>query len=466
MSDEKKHILIVDDEPNNLQLMRQVLEDQYKLAFATSGQKALKIVYEINPDLILLDIVMPDVNGYEICKNLKSDEHTRDIPIIFITAMGDEIDEAKGLEMGAVDYIIKPISRHIVRARVKNHLELKQARKDLEKQNRFIKKIFGRYLSDDIVKNILETPEGMKIGGERRKVTVLITDLRGFTSMCEQYTPEEVVGTINIFLEKMIKITLRYGGTIEEIVGDGLVIVFNAPVLQEDHPLLAVRCALEMQLAMPEINQRNLEIGYPRVDMGIGVNTGDVVVGNIGSDMRTKYGIIGKNVNLAARIESYTVGGQILISENTKNACGSILQINNRQEVIAKGVSAPINIYEISGIGGEHNIYLPEKKDIKMIPAIPPLDAIFRVVEDKHASRTAYNGKVFMIGSDCMEVKCERSFRPFTDLKIVLFDPDGMEIAGDFYGKLFHIDNSNDFRIQFTSVSPMVRKFIDGVLNN
>jgi adenylate cyclase len=180
-----------------------------------------------------------------------------------------------------------------------------------------IRKTFGRYLTDQVVAQLLESPSGLQLGGERRQLTLLTSDLRGFTAMAEGLPPEEVIKIINFYLGNMAEVITKYQGTIDEFMGDGILVLFGAPTSGPDDPERAIACALEMQLVMAAVNQQMEEWGFSALEMGIGIHTGEVVVGNIGSEKRAKYGVVGANVNLTYRIESYTTGGQILISQAT-----------------------------------------------------------------------------------------------------------------------------------------------------
>ena len=175
-------------------------------------------------------------------------------------------------------------------ALLESNAQLNDANQSLEKHNRFIRHTFGRYLSDDIVDNLLDHPEGLKLGGETRLVTILMSDLRGFTSMSKRLVPEQVVAILNRYLGAMVEVIGRHQGTIDEFIGDAILVIFGAPVRRADHAESAVACAVSMQLAMDPLNEANRRDGLPELEMGIGVNTGEVVVGNIGSDTRAKYG--------------------------------------------------------------------------------------------------------------------------------------------------------------------------------
>ena len=198
------------------------------------------------------------------------------------------------------------------------------------------------------------------MGGEKRKISMIMTDLRGFTSLSERLPPQRVVALLNRYLTTMVSVIKQYQGTIDEFIGDAIFVLFGAPLWQEDDAQRAVACAVAMQLAMAAINEQNREEDLPEIEMGIGVHTGQVVVGNIGSPERMKYGVVGSHVNLTSRIQSYTTGGQILISEATRQEVGQILRLGKQSEVKAKGIEHPITLFEVFGIGGKHKLQLTD----------------------------------------------------------------------------------------------------------
>ncbi|RMF23587.1 MAG: adenylate/guanylate cyclase domain-containing protein, partial [Cyanobacteria bacterium J083] len=218
-----------------------------------------------------------------------------------------------------------------------------------------IRHTFGRYLSREIVATLLESPEGLKLGGERKSITILTSDLRGFTAIAEHLSPEEVVRILNFYLGTMAEVISAYQGTIDEFMGDGILVLFGAPVAREDDAIRAMACALAMQLAMQSVNQQMQKWGLPELAMGIGINTGEVVVGNLGSEKRAKYGVVGSQVNLTYRIESYTLGGQILLSPTTYNLGKDLIVIDEKKEVTPKGLQKPITVYGLVGIKGKYN---------------------------------------------------------------------------------------------------------------
>ncbi len=345
--------------------------------------------------------------------------------------------------------------------------EARKEREVAEIKSRFIRETFGRYLSDEIVDSILEDPAGLTLGGEKRTVTIMMTDLRGFTSICERLPAEAVVGMINIYLEVMTRIIFKYQGTIDEFIGDAILVIFGAPVLRDDDALRAVACALDMQLAMREVNERNLAAGYPEVLMGIGINTGSAVVGNIGSSRRVKYGAVGSSVNLTSRIESYTVGGQILISESTAQACGEHLRIDSQLEVMPKGVKTPITIYEVGGTKWTVNLSLPKQGTEEMSELSPPLKISFAPLVDKDAGTRTHNGLVCRLSERMAEVHAETTMEKLTNLRITVFDHQGESIATDIYAKVSDqmTDTPSAFRIHFTSITPETAELIKKLSN-
>ncbi len=222
----------------------------------------------------------------------------------------------------------------------------------------FVRDTFGRYVSKQVVDQILESPEGQKIGGQKADVTVLFSDLRGFTGLSETNDPEAMVQLLNRYLESMSEIILKFNGVIDEFIGDGILAIFGVPQSRRDDPERAVACALAMQNALARLNPDIVSQGYPELEMGIGINTGEVIVGNIGSEKRLKYGIVGSAVNIASRIESNTVGGQVMIGEATYRHVQAQVQAEAPQTVMMKGLKLPLVMYSITAVGEPYNIRL------------------------------------------------------------------------------------------------------------
>ncbi|HEY9701908.1 MAG TPA: adenylate/guanylate cyclase domain-containing protein, partial [Allocoleopsis sp.] len=346
--------------------------------------------------------------------------------------------------------------------------ELAEANVDLEVRNQLIRKVFGRYLTDEVVANLLENPENLKLGGEKRKITILTSDLRGFTANSARLEPEDVIKTINMYLHHMAEIITKYHGTIDEFMGDGILVLFGAPNCNKDDAIRAIACAIEMQLEMSIVNEKVTGWGLPPLEMGIGINTGEVIVGNIGSEKRAKYGVVGNEINVTYRIESYSVGGQILISESTYNEAKDLVQIFEQKSIQPKGVSQPINIYELGGIGGDYNLYLPKEEQI-FRPLSEVINLQYTTLEGKHIGNNFSHGSLIEISAKAAKVRLKSAekddFPPvLTNIKINLlgFDKFG-EVSGDIYAKVMAISEENNyFEIYFTNVpSEIKQKLMD-----
>ncbi|HEY9614130.1 adenylate/guanylate cyclase domain-containing protein [Allocoleopsis sp.] len=327
-----------------------------------------------------------------------------------------------------------------------------------------IRKAFGRYLDDRVVAKLLESPGGLKIGGEKRTITMLTSDLRGFTALAERLTPEEVVKVLNLYLKYMTEVIAEYQGTIDDFLGDGILVLFGAPTLREDDSRRAVACAVAMQLAMDSINEKLKPLGCPKLEMGIGINTGEVVVGNIGSEKRTKYSAIGSHVNLTFRIETYTVGGQIFISESTLNEVESIVRINGRKEIKPKGVKQAITIYNVEGIGGEYNLFLSQQEeDFFPLPEEICLQFHYALLDGKHISDSLFKGSLVKLSAKGAMLRSENGEgyavpEPLSNIKLnLLTSTNTTEFSEDMYAKV--LDRSAEkgsFYIHFTAKPPHV----------
>jgi len=442
-------VLVVDDTPENIDVLRGILKGRYKVKVAINGMQALKLcTNDAPPDLILLDVMMPGMDGYEVCRRLKADPRCEAIPVVFVTAKNETRDEVRGFEVGGVDYISKPVTPAVVLARVATHLKLRAA-------YRFIRETFGRYLSEEIVNALIDTPHGLKLGGEKRKVTIMMADLRGFTSIGERLPAETVVEMINIFLATMTDVIQRYQGTIDEFIGDAILVIFGAPLQRTDDSLRAIRCAIGMQMAMKEVNRLFQQRGYPEVEMGVGLHTGEVIVGNIGSHKRSKYGVVGRVVNTASRIESYTIGGQILISESTLADCDAELRIDGKMTVMPKGIAHEMTIYDIGGIINDDGGQLPDKDSESLTEMEPPLQVHIMQLTGKHGTDTV-SGHILRAGRRNMHIVAEQACADFSNLRITLANALPAQ-SGDtaFYAKVTGqiSDQPGAFQAHATSIS-------------
>lgn len=236
-------------------------------------------------------------------------------------------------------------------------LEKSRAYEDLYLRNEFIKQVFGQYVTNEVAEAALSSDGPLTLGGDRRKVTVLMADLRSFTPMAEGLAPEEVVDALNVFLGTIADIVMKHGGSVDNFIGDAMMAVFGVPLGKPDDAARAIVCAVEMQNSMTSVNAEIEGRGLPDLTMGIGLSTGEAVAGNIGSKSRVKYSVIGSIVNLAARIEGIASGGQIFASEATFDEVRDIVHTAGHLNVKLKGLSQPVPLYEITGIGGDYNVF-------------------------------------------------------------------------------------------------------------
>lgn len=338
--------------------------------------------------------------------------------------------------------------------------ELHRLAEQVEVRNRFIRETLGRYLTDEVVDTVLDSPSGLKMGGEKRKITMLMTDLRGFTSLSERLPAERIVAMLNRYLTTMVSVVKRYHGTVDDFIGDAIFVLFGAPVWKENDAERAVACAISMQLAMDSINEQNRLEDLPEIEMGIGVHTGQVVVGNIGSPERMKYDVIGSQVNLTSRIQSCTTGGQILVSETTRQEVDRILKIGRRMEVNAKGVEHPVTLFEVLGIGGSHKLLLPNASE-EHVPLVPGIPFEYEIVEASQLGREAYKGTLTKLSRKTAEAILDHPTGNLTNIKIHVMQ-DGREIPGALYAKVIDAvaGNSHSFSIRFTSISPEIESFL------
>jgi class 3 adenylate cyclase len=319
----------------------------------------------------------------------------------------------------------------------------------------FIRDTFGRYLSKKVVDEILESPSGQKIGGHRETVTVLMSDLRGFTALSEDRDPEELVKLLNRYLERMSRVILDYDGLIDEFIGDAILAVFGVPERQNDDPARAVACALAMQNALAELNEEITQEGYPPFEMGIGINTGSVIVGNIGSEVRAKYGIVGPAVNIASRIESNTVGGQVLIGESTYRLVKEFVTADPPHTAMMKGLRRPLVNYPVTAMGQPYNIQLNFRAGVEGGIKIN-LPFHWWKVEDKRIASESMSGETTRMNKNLITASMESLIEPLTDIKLIFDFCMDAHCFDDIYAKVLPFQDQKDKtlnRLKITSIS-------------
>jgi adenylate cyclase len=343
-------ILVVDDTPDNLALMAGLLRDTYRVKVANGGEKALEIVMgDPKPSLILLDIMMPGIDGHEVCRRIKADPATREIPVIFLTAKAEVEDERRGLEIGAVDYITKPVSPPVVLARVKTHLALSEQRRTLEDLSRKL----AKYLSPQVYNSIFTGKRGVDLATDRKKLTVFLSDIKSFASITADLQPEDLAFLLNNYFSEMSKIAIKHGATIDKFIGDAMLMFFGDPESRgvAEDARACLRMAIEMQRRMRDLAEIWKAKGFDLpFEMRIGINTGYCNVGNFGSPDRMDYTIIGGEVNLAARLEGAADPGGILMSYETYALVKDMVAVEEREAIVMKGIKRQVRAFAVANI--------------------------------------------------------------------------------------------------------------------
>lgn len=332
----------------------------------------------------------------------------------------------------------------------------------------FIRDTFGRYVTREVVKRLLESAEGLALGGETREVSILMSDLRGFTALTSEMTPEEVIAFLNRYLGRMIQVLTDYRAVIDEILGDGILAFFGAPEPLADHPAQAVACALAMQKAMAEVNAENVRDGLPLLEMGVAVGTGQVVVGNIGSETRTKYSVVGSPVNFVARMESFALGGQVLISTVTFSRVKDLVEVGEVLEVQMKGFPGLATLFEVTAIGPPFDLRLEQKQE-SLVDLAPPLPVRLYRLRDKVVIDTLEEAYIVQLCQTSARVEFSGDLYEWEDVRLKFVDEQGEERPGKIYGKVLSVQPAADApgqaQIRFTSVSPEVAGVIQQAMS-
>jgi class 3 adenylate cyclase/ActR/RegA family two-component response regulator len=364
MESKKELIMLVDDNPTNLRAGKNVLGESYAVVTAPSAEKMFALLENNIPALIILDIDMPGMNGYEAIRILKKNPETKNIPVIFLTGKTDTENEIEGLDLGAIDYIIKPFVPPLLLKRIETHLLVETQKKNLEKQalelryfNENLHKAFSTYLSEDVVNELISNPTRLQLGGMRRHISAIFTDIQGFSGTSERLEPYEIVYLLNQYLTAMSDVILDQKGTIDKFNGDAIMAFFGAPLELADHALRTCVSAIMMKKREEELNRKlaGENVSPMHFLTRIGINTGDMIVGNMGTKRKMNYTIMGGAVNLASRLEGINkqYGTWILASETTVKEAGNAIVSRRLDRIRAVGLNGPVCIYEILALADE-----------------------------------------------------------------------------------------------------------------
>jgi class 3 adenylate cyclase len=337
------------------------------------------------------------------------------------------------------------------------------------RQRDFIRDTFGRYVSPEVAHTLLESPENLGLGGEKRDLTVLMSDLRGFTRFVQQGDPIMVVEVLNHYLGRMTEVIIEHGGTINEFAGDGIVAFFGAPLPSADHAERAAACAIAMQIALDEVNRQHALQGLPRLEMGIGLNTGEAIVGNIGSEKRAKYTVIGTAINLAARVEACTVGGQVLLGPDTYERIRDLAEVGPPIPVEVKGIRDPLLLYEVRGLKGRYDRRMPEGGGTADSEAAVELPTTCWLIEGKAIRAEALEGAVVRISPRLLLLRLAVPLAPLQNVRLRLHFPMLGQDSEDLYGKVAAVSEEAGawlMRIGLTSVNEADRQILEGIIRS
>jgi adenylate cyclase len=370
-------ILIADDNPSNRDILQTRLAIHgYEILTATDGEEALRIAREKQPDLVLLDIMMPKIDGLQVCRLLKADPSLPFIPIIMITAKTDSKDIVAGLEAGGDEYLTKPVDQAALVARIKSMLRIKTLHDTVQEQaaqvqaqaaqlsewNRTLEQRVSeqlnelerisrlkRFLSPQLAELVISSKEERILESHRREITVLFSDLRGFTAFAETAEPEEVMGILQEYHGAMGELIFRFEGTLERFAGDGLMVFFNDPLPCQDPAARAVRMSAAMRERTGELSRvwrkRGHELGF-----GVGIALGYATLGKIGFEGRFDYGAIGTVTNLASRLCDEARSGQILISQRVYAMVEDLVEVEPLGDLDLKGFHKPVSAFNVVAI--------------------------------------------------------------------------------------------------------------------
>ncbi len=335
-------LLVVDDNRVNRLLLGRALEQLgHTVRFAENGQEALEALRQRRVDLILLDIEMPEMDGYQALAALGADPHLRDIPVVMMSSVEEVDSVARCIEMGAEDYLFKPVNPVLLRARVGASLEKKRL---LDRQ----REMFRKFATAEVAEELLTS--GLALGGKQVDATVMFSDIRGFTSLTESLSPVDTIELLNSYYTLMFDAIGGQGGIVNQMLGDGLMAIFGAPLPHADHRARAVRAALEMLELIAGFSGDQVARGGPEVRIGIGIASGPVVAGFTGTERRVTYTCVGETVNLAAHLEAHTkvVGRPILIDEHTRQGLGEGVRVESHGMAQLKTRSRAVAVYSVA----------------------------------------------------------------------------------------------------------------------
>ncbi len=448
-------------------------------------QRALSSVTNM-PSLIIIDYEMSGKENFRSLSWVKEQQSLVGIPLFFMVgSSGDEIHNdcymrgalavlKKPLNAVAVERIERmawqfDVARNVEKKLEKQAYDLKAAReierlnKQLAARNELLYQVFGRYFSDEIMERIFQDPSGVSIGGEKKNMTVMMADLRGFTAVSQTMYSDSVMDLLNFYFGKMIEIISAYKGTVIEFLGDGILAVFGAPIPLEDHTESAVAAAITMQNAMGEVNAYCHQRGYETIDMGIGIHCGEVFIGNIGSEKVMRYNVIGSVVNECSRIEGYSVGSQVLVSSRAIENISCSFGTKDTIHIKAKGIGTILKVYEVTELSGKYACRIQTDEQHRAYSVSEEIVFELQLLIDKLLSQR-------VIKTTLKEITCKNAivglndrttdFYLYDDVKILARSPEGEILFDDVYAKIIDA-GTNRIKLHFTHTNKEFRSLME-----
>lgn len=343
----KSLILIVDDDPGTRMILSRVLvKEGYDVAQQTNGAECLLFCETQLPDVIVLDAMMPEMDGFETLRHLRQRPDLQATPVIMLTALQELQDKVKGLESGADDFLRKPVDRTELLIRVRTQLRAKQLLDELERRNAILQNIVRRYVADEITQGIFSNPEAaLQLGGDTAQISVLFVNIWGFHRITEKHDARTTTDHLNLILGHLAPIIRQYDGIFDKYIDEGLMAFYGAPIAHEDDPLRAVQTAIDMQLIFREIQRQHPSLA--ELGLRAGIQTGSAVVGNLGSQDMMDFTAIGDTVNTAKRLQETATQHQILICKKTAESVCNQLDIRELEPLLLKGKTEPQTAFEV-----------------------------------------------------------------------------------------------------------------------